>query len=277
MKIMIYDKYLPSGYQSLKKHLKVLIRRQKVKIFNLLYSPSKYKSSKIKFVFIVGVGHSGNTLLAALLSRHPKVYCINKESNVFMPGKTRRNSLEILKNWENSALKNGNQVIVEKTPKHCLCIEQIFATISKPKILFIIRDGRDVVCSLNKRFQNAKLSSLRYKIDNQAVLNSRYYSKVLTVRYEDLVLKTADTIKAICSFLEIEYDEIMLQSSTSSFDLNDVSILDKNFAHRATRYQQVSKPISSESIGRYKKDLSQFQLDAFMKLNADVMSTLGYQ
>jgi hypothetical protein len=43
-------------------------------------------------VFIVGCGHSGTTLLTAMLDSHPQMHAYPGESNVFLRGVTARTS-----------------------------------------------------------------------------------------------------------------------------------------------------------------------------------------
>ncbi|HEX5708828.1 MAG TPA: sulfotransferase [Pyrinomonadaceae bacterium] len=103
----------------------------------------------------------------------------------------------------------------DKTPLYCMEIAAIRRILPEARFVHIIRDGRDVALSLRRQW-----FSPGYEIETQA----RYWRKTVTaarragrgrpdyfeLRYEDLVLKTRETLGRVCEFLALEYDERML-------------------------------------------------------------------
>lgn len=101
---------------------------------------------RTRFVFIVGCGHSGTTILHRILSEHPAVHGITKESNLFL-NFTDDAILEQLRVWEQEAEAAGREVVLEKTPFHLYCFNRINEFVRHASFVSIVRDGRDVVAS----------------------------------------------------------------------------------------------------------------------------------
>ena len=110
----------------------------------------KLKNYRLKDpIFIVGCGHSGTSILLSVLSNHPRFYTIIPESYIFHKNEYHRS--KILRMWVQKAYDNNKHILLEKTPSHCLKVRQILQTFVSPKIIAVIRDGRDVCCSLKKK------------------------------------------------------------------------------------------------------------------------------
>lgn len=103
-----------------------------------------------KFVFIVGCGHSGTSLLLRLLAEHPQVYAITRESALFYQPSDSL-ILQGLLGWEQAARAAGKSVILEKTPDHLFCVHKLNQFVPRACVLCMMRDGRDVVASLVSR------------------------------------------------------------------------------------------------------------------------------
>ncbi len=104
----------------------------------------------------------------------------------------------------------------DKTPLYCMNLDTIRKVLPEARFIHIIRDGRDVALSLRKMW-----FSPGWEIETQAahwkecVLKARHdganSSDYLEVRYEDLILKTRETLNKICRFIDLYYDETMLR------------------------------------------------------------------
>lgn len=162
-------------------------------------------------IFIAGAGHSGTTLLRAILGRHPDIWSWNiSESElhrwaVDKPGKV-INPIEsslfvrhgnddaalakALSYWETRAAavsesrSSGPRSrrmlrILEKTPSHICHIGQILRLRPASKIVLIVRDGRAVIPSLARRYAEGQKTSdnsyiralVRWVDDNRAGLS----------------------------------------------------------------------------------------------------------
>jgi hypothetical protein len=103
----------------------------------------------------------------------------------------------------------------DKTPIYCYHMEAIEAVLPEAYFIHIIRDGRDVSLSLRQMW-----FSPGWEIETQAnhwsnfVLSARrqgaHCSHYMEVHYEQLILNTRATVRRVCGFLDLEYDDAML-------------------------------------------------------------------
>lgn len=113
------------------------------------------------------------------------------------------------------AQKKGKQRWGDKTPGYVTELDVVWKLFPGCRIVHLVRDGRDVAVSLRGlEWGSSHIPSvaedwrwkttLGHKVG--AVLGEHY----LEVHYEDLVLKTAETLRTICAFLQEPYDEALL-------------------------------------------------------------------
>jgi hypothetical protein len=156
-------------------------------------------------IFVVGCGHSGTSVLLRLLGAHSKIYGVPYESKVFRyPDLKQRLTVKI---WNRNAVAQRKHRWAEKTPIHVQMIDRIFKMYSEAKVLFLIRDGRDVAVSMRKRFGEFETGLARWVDDNRQGLSWSDDSRVMSVRYEDLVKQYDDTMPRICKFIGESFEE----------------------------------------------------------------------
>lgn len=156
-------------------------------------------------VFVVGCGHSGTSVLLRLLGAHSKIYGVPYESKVFRyPGLKQRITAKI---WNRNTVAQRKHRWAEKTPVHVRMIDRIFALYPEAKVLFIVRDGRDVAVSIRKRFGDFDLGLRRWVDDNRQGLNWSDDPRVMMIRYEDLVRQYDETMPRICKFIGEAFEE----------------------------------------------------------------------
>jgi len=125
-------------------------------------------------IVVGGCARSGTTLMRVMLDTHPNIYC-GPESSLFTPIriKTRRRIRELSWKFDVSARDierllgasrclsefiekffnhltsvHGKSRWGEKTPTNVLHLDYIFRHFPRAKFIHMIRDGRDVACSL---------------------------------------------------------------------------------------------------------------------------------
>ena len=165
---------------------------------------------------------------------------------------------------------------------HIMTIKLIFP---KLKIIYIVRDGRDVACSYREinrlKLDNIYAPKLPYKIEKIAIewvrnnmvilesLESLEEESNLCVRYEDLVEKTEDVLEIICTFLGVRYNDYMLDFYKNDKGNEPVDFLKwKN---------NITNPIAKYSVGRYKKELTNKEINIFNKTSKKILSEFGYE
>ena len=173
-------------------------------------------------LLILGAPRSGTTLLATMISRHTEIGILNEDSGWAMRrllGKSivgnKRcipNQIEIKKRhwlqfrlWKNVGLQKEYQSSV-------FSIED-YLTLRNIRIIGLIRNGNDVISSGMRRgrksFRGAAYRWCRAMeiIDE---LKTRFPDIVLVVSFEDLVLRPKANMQRIATFLNVEYQERML-------------------------------------------------------------------
>jgi hypothetical protein len=147
-------------------------------------------------------------VLLRLLGVHSRIYGVPYESRVFThPG---------LKQWLTTKIWNRHTVAhqkyrwVEKTPGHVRMIDRIFARYPDAKVLFVVRDGRDVTVSFRNRFGDFEKGLRRWVNDNRHGMNWVNDPRVMKIRYEDLVKRYDETMPCICTFIGEAFEEELI-------------------------------------------------------------------
>ena len=139
------------------------------------------------------------------------------------------------------------------------------------KFIHIIRDGRDVASSYLKMERYDTILEAANRWTNSIELAQAFGSKIkdnyMEIRYEDLVTHPDKSIKKVCDFLDVVYNSDMLDHISQVEKLGDT---DKS--HHAN----LSKPISSESIGKWKHNLSESDQESITRLLQNPLRRLGY-
>lgn len=231
-----------------------------------------------RVAFVCGCGHSGTTLLARILGAHSQIFVPSTETNAFLDEARMPERLDRLRK---NTLASGKPYLVEKTPRHVRRMTVIRAAVPGAKFVIIVRDGRDVTASLGKRLGGDYAAALeRWVKDNTRVLKERKRPDVHLLRYEDLVTDAPGTIRKVCDFLGVPYEESMLhyyEEPANWFGRKNVNAVGRpGREHGDLRNWQVNQPIF-DGRGKWKKDLPEQFRASFKSGEAhEVMSALGY-
>lgn len=162
-------------------------------------------------------------------------------------------------------------------------IPEILSLYPKARIILIIRDGRDVASSYLKLAKknisskyapifstNIKEIALEWSSNNQIAINHLRESKAnfLVIRYEDLVSNPTRKLHKICDFLNIQFEENMLD-----YYLDVENAVPSDFFQ--WKYKN-KEPINTKSIGVYKRVLSKKQINEFNLISEDLLKEFNY-
>lgn len=230
-----------------------------------------------KPIIIGGCGRSGTTLLLSVLSCHPAIWGIPMETVALSPDGYGEDGLynkhpdltvpldtwKIYQHLIDSSLPPDVERWCEKTPRNILYFQRILDSFgSGVRLIQIVRDGRDVITSRHPaNSDNFWVPVDRWVQDVTAGLKFQNHPQVLTMRYEDFLNDYEGTLKSICEFVNVEFVEAFLAYPKTS----------KVNQHLA--WDGGSRPISTKSIGKWKKPEFNDMVKAFQE-NSEAMQLL---
>lgn len=234
-------------------------------------------------VFIVGCGHSGTTLMLSIIARHPSFYAVPFESNVFFPSKSMREIKEFFSTQEELA---GGKRILEKTPRHVRSIHRILRIFPNAQIIAMVRDGRDVACSMIRRDIKLKKGIRRWVRDCTRIARWKKDSRVHVVKYEDLVANEADIVAGIFKFLDeeahldkvLETSETMEWQFSPALDLENLNEEEQALRkkHNKRRNEQINKPIYNDTE-KWRNELNEEQITFLSDIAGPTLEKWGYK
>lgn len=190
--------------------------------------------------FLVGFPRSGTTLLEQVLAAHPEVSALDERATLerldegFTLSAGGLDRLETLSEADADGLRRSywrvladggtateGRLVVDKLPLNSLRLPMIARLFPEARVLFALRDPRDVIFSCFRRTfrmnaamrEFATLSSTAAFYDAvmtaAAAAREVYTLKVSEVRYESVVSDFTPTIEGVCADLGIAYDAAM--------------------------------------------------------------------
>lgn len=167
--------------------------------------------------------------------------------------------------------KKNIKVVGEKSPMNTHFLKLIIPEFKGAKFIFLIRDPRAVIYSFSK-VPNHEANDLEFAIWKwkDSVQQYKRLKKmghdVMLLSYEELVMRTENKLKEVHSFLGLSYPEGLLDDH---FNSNDMGVSD------LIHHQNLSNPINSESIGKWRSHLPKESLLQIQKELADAKE-FGY-
>jgi Sulfotransferase family len=125
--------------------------------------------------------------------------------------------------------KQMKPLVAEKTPSYVAEIPTLHALFPKARIVHIVRDGRNVCLSVLNWKRRAEWFTRRFRTwrDDPLVTAALWWKRFVSLgredgaqlgahlyhelRYEALVANPEGAVRALCTFLEVEFDERMLR------------------------------------------------------------------
>lgn len=247
-------------------------------------------------IVLGGAERSGTTLLRTILGRHPQI-ASGPETTVFLKrisspadiGQRLGWDPALIRTWQrqsrsqpafialvqSACLKqSGKTVWAEKTPGNVERFGFVRKHFPHAKLIHIVRDGRDVVCSLrHKPFAKidrvqrdsaaaARRCAIIWRQKVLAGLRHRGCPAYYEMRYEDLVQKPEATLRPLMRFLGLPWDDRLLIPAPAEPDPFEAKAGDAIF---------------TSSVGRWRQDLSNADTRAIAPLMAPLLVDLGYE
>jgi Sulfotransferase family len=256
-------------------------------------------------IFVGGAGRSGTTLMRVLLDAHRRICCgpelkvLPQVASLYqtfaaLPSvvsayKTTAAEVEnYFRQFIDSVSGNyrrasGKPRWAEKTPHNVTIMAPLGAFYPDARFIHVIRDGRDVACSLvtMKWFDprtGAKLdyvhniaNACRYwrdivNIGRDQIQHPVIAGRVMEVRYEALVADTEGTMRKVLAFLGEDWDPAILEAHKKQRP-------DEPFESST---EQTSKPVYDTAVARWKREMSPADKAAFKSEAGGLLKELGY-
>jgi hypothetical protein len=220
--------------------------------------------------FLVGFPRSGTTLLDQILSSHSGIVCLEESEHfsdalgeviaepvrAMTPDTLTSEELARVRAayWRRVGAPDG-VIVIDKYPLNIVVLPLIKRVFPSAKIIFALRDPRDVVLSCyQQRFtinaamaQFLELGRAGAYYDQVMALfelcRSRLQLDLYQVRYEDVVLNLEGAARGLCAFLGAAFEQGMLDYRATA--------LKREIATPSAR--QVIEPLYSRSIGRWRR------------------------
>ncbi len=226
----------------------------------------KYEN-EIKPIFIVGMPRSGTSLLEQILSNHPLIFGAGEVNTLHssllklfsseietkcLLDKLKKIRVHYLEHLSNMTEK---RIITDKLPLNFMWIGFIAHMFPTAKIIHIIRDPIATSFSIYKTiFSN---NSLNFSYNEEDIIEFyKLYESImrlwikylpenlLTIRYEDLVDNPEIVTQKVFSYIDLPYDENVLniQNNTRSVTTaSDLQIRDKIYKDSSKSWMEYEK------------------------------------
>lgn len=225
-------------------------------------------------VFVLGFMRSGTTLLETILSTHPDV--VDSDEIEFLTGPARAFLLDeagLLRlaaldereaeHWRAAYWKEvgragiavGGKVFVDKMPFNSLRLPLIARLFPEAKIIFAVRDPRDVVLScFRRRFNPTPFSYEFLRLEDCAqfyaalmALSDLYRRKlplaILEHFYEHMIADFDTALRAVCAFIGIAWTE----------EMRDFRHAAQSIDRRSASAAQVRRGLYPEAAGQWRR------------------------
>jgi hypothetical protein len=157
------------------------------------------------------------------------------------------------------ALQNGEDVWVEKTPRHLHFLSRIEQTIEQPRFVHIVRDGRAVVASAVhlahthpekwSHFQDVDAAIERWNRCVSISLQVVDRPNHAAVQYQRLVDKPEAVLTSLAAFLDVDYEPAM----ANQFNQAARSVVND---YEAWKSKNRDAPLESQELKKFRSVFS---------------------
>jgi hypothetical protein len=272
------------------------VRNRAARVRQYRWRRRGYTSSE-RHIIIGGTPRSGTTLVRRILDRHPEL-CCGPETSILLPGGMRIDQVAAAYTWPAAELRTMMTSSVsqgafvdafaqryrqqrerarwaEKTPLNVLCFDWVLERFPEARVVLVVRDGRDVVCSMRQhpdrrwvdgvavaelRPQPVGSYMRRWVRDTEAGIAARGDPRYIEVRYEELVEDPERVMRGLLEALDEPWvPEIIVERTPSG----------GKRAHANSR-------ITTSSVGRWRHDLDAAERREVQAIGGELLSRLGY-
>ena len=159
----------------------------------------------------------------------------------------------------------GANIWLEKTPANVACFSFFLKSFEQGKAIHMVRNPFDTIASLVSRGFDIYYATGVYLLNTASGISTNDPDRTHTVKYEDLTTIPEETVRAICSFLGVEYLSGMLEPQGEVVD---------NSQLQGWKYDE-TKAIGKGSVGRFNKLSDEAQYEILEAVNLIQISGKG--
>jgi hypothetical protein len=178
----------------------------------------------------------------------------------------------------------------DKTPGYLREMRRIQRTLPEARFIHIIRDARDVALSMTQAeltmpdsvAQAARRWDKQLRRGRAEAEQVQHYREV---RYESLVLDTEPTLRGICQFLELPWDDAVLDYHARASERMAQAAHDRPRPGRdpipAWYPQQIharaAQPPAADRVGRWRTEMAPEDRATCERVAGELLEQLGYE
>ncbi|MFW6026547.1 MAG: sulfotransferase family protein [Candidatus Woesearchaeota archaeon] len=172
--------------------------------------------------------------------------------------------------------RKGKKIIGDKDPRNLDYLKQLYKLYPNGKFVHIKRDPRDIIVSRIK----ASWSSSYPFILHPLIINAQYKKAIklskqiknaflYEIYYEKLINEPEEEVKKLCNFLDVNYENTMLNYTDSSKELVSENEMDWK--------KETFKPILKKNYNKWKKYFNNKQIYIIQILCKDIFKGNEYK
>lgn len=160
------------------------------------------------------------------------------------------------------------------------------------RVVYLLRDGRDVLVSLHKhlqamrgkeidflnlaRGQGAFTTNYKWHKHVEAWLKNPYQAQMLVIKYEDLKKDTLHELRRFCEFAGIERDDALLERVAVSATFEKMREKETRLGINNRGWPQDQFFVRRGQVGSHKDEMPPEVLEAFLQDAGDTLRRVGY-
>ena len=195
--------------------------------------------------------------------------------------------------FEAYAERQGKPRGGDKTPAYMLSVQRIGRILPESRFIHLIRDGRDVALSQRARALNEQpppaqqaerwVKRIRKSREQaQALKGARY----VEARYEDLVRDPEPTLRRICEFVDLPWDDGMLSYHERAAERlaemagelrAEGTHATQEAGYRIDNHAPTTKPPDPSKLDKWRREMSDEDRRAYESVAGEMLAELGYE
>ncbi len=192
------------------------------------------------------------------------------------------------------AEKSGKPRWGDKTPGYLTRMRRINRTLPESRFIHVIRDGRDVALSWNRRLEQRdgkepvpveRLAQRWRRQITGARKDSVALGGYLEIHYEELVQNTEPTLRRVCEFIELPWDDGLLSYHERAGERLQEMARDmpetegrpaRPGEERLRAHALTAEPPKRERVQVWKQEMDEAERESFERVAGDLLRELGY-